>query len=324
MAAKQKKGSAGAPAWMATFADLATLLMCFFVLLLSFSEMDVQKYKLIMGSMREAFGVQRENFAKQIPKGTSFVATKFTPGKPDTNPIETIQQDSFTPRNTTIQDSDDERQSGAGQADDRDQMSGRADTREQISEQNEQTMTVAEYRRLKEMEQAQAEAKAEADKARIERLLEEEINRGLVDVDRRGTQITIRIRERGSFPSGKAELIQPFDSVLKKIGLALEMTDGRIVVSGHTDNVPISTSRFRSNWELSAARAVTMVHELEEKSRVDPERITIQGYGETRPLVPNDTAAQRAQNRRVEVTIVQGQVAELLRSADELQVGPGG
>ena len=71
---------AGLPAWMGTFADLMSLLMCFFVLLLSFSEMDVLKFKQIAGSMKFAFGVQNKIEVKDIPKGTSVIAQEFRPG----------------------------------------------------------------------------------------------------------------------------------------------------------------------------------------------------------------------------------------------------
>ena len=83
---------AGAPMWLATFADLMSLLMCFFVLLLSFSEMDVLKFKQIAGSMKYAFGVQNKVEVKDIPKGTSVIALEFRPGRPDPTPIEIINQ----------------------------------------------------------------------------------------------------------------------------------------------------------------------------------------------------------------------------------------
>ena len=79
----QEEEQQGAPAWMATFADLMSLLMCFFVLLLSFSEMDVEKYKQIAGSMKLAFGVQNRVKVDDIPKGTSVIAQEFSPGKPE-------------------------------------------------------------------------------------------------------------------------------------------------------------------------------------------------------------------------------------------------
>ena len=84
-----KKGGAG---WVMTFADLMSLLMCFFVLLLSFSEMDVLKFKRLAGSMRTAFGVQAEFRAEDVPKGTSIIAQEFSPGKPDPTPLNEIWQ----------------------------------------------------------------------------------------------------------------------------------------------------------------------------------------------------------------------------------------
>ena len=93
----------------------------------------------------------------------------------------------------------------------------------------------------------------------------------------------------------------------RSIGLA--EIEGRIVVAGHTDNIPIRTARFRSNWDLSAARAVTVVHRLTEQNGLDEGRFLIEGHADTEPLVANDSAANRALNRRVELTIMQGEQA---------------
>jgi chemotaxis protein MotB len=84
----EKKGAG----WVMTFADLMSLLMCFFVLLLSFSEMDVLKFKRLAGSMRAAFGVQAEYRAEDVPKGTSIIAQEFSPGKPEPTPLNEIWQ----------------------------------------------------------------------------------------------------------------------------------------------------------------------------------------------------------------------------------------
>ena len=87
-----EEADAGAPAWVMTFADLMSLLMCFFVLLLAFSEMDVEKFKQLSGSMKQAFGVQREIKADEIPKGTSVVTTEFSPGIPQPTPFKVVEQ----------------------------------------------------------------------------------------------------------------------------------------------------------------------------------------------------------------------------------------
>ena len=91
-AIEEDEAPAGTPAWMATFADLMSLLMCFFVLLLSFSEMDLQKYKQVAGSMEKAFGVQNQTKVMDIPKGTSIIAQEFSPGKTTPTILDTVQQ----------------------------------------------------------------------------------------------------------------------------------------------------------------------------------------------------------------------------------------
>lgn len=278
---------------MATFADLSTLLMCFFVLLLSFSELNVEKYKMIVGSMKNAFGVQKEVFARESPTGVSFVAREFSPGKPDPSPINIIQQQTSIQQMPFV----DVQQEGNPEAAEGARNDGFARQRPAPD---------------------RAEAQAESDLQRLAQLLKDEVRRGLVELEREGQLVTIRIRETGSFPSGSATLIEPFTPVIEKIGRALEQIEGELLIAGHTDNVPINTERFRSNWELSAARAVTVVHKLAELSDVRPGRITLQGHGETRPLVANDSWQNRARNRRVEIIIMKGQGSAGSRGVDEI------
>ena len=105
-AAPKKEESTGAPAWVMTFADLMSLLMCFFVLLLSFSEMDLQKYKQVAGSMKNAFGVQREIKSMAMPKGTSVIAQEFSPGRPSPTPLNVIRQNSIDDTKQTLEFTD--------------------------------------------------------------------------------------------------------------------------------------------------------------------------------------------------------------------------
>ena len=116
--------------------------------------------------------------------------------------------------------------------------------------------------------------------------------------------IVIRILERGSFASASTVLIEPFRSVLEKMAQTIGDNAGSVVVAGHTDSMPISNKRFRSNWELSASRAVTVVHELMLHGSIPPARFRIEGYGATQPIEPNTSVAGRARNRRVEVTLL--------------------
>ncbi len=97
-----KADKASVPAWVMTFADLMTLLMCFFVLLLAFSEMDVAKFKQLSGSMKEAFGVQSEVEVRTIPKGTSVVAQEFSPGRPDPTALNQVRQFTIDSNRNTL------------------------------------------------------------------------------------------------------------------------------------------------------------------------------------------------------------------------------
>jgi len=91
--------------------------------------------------------------------------------------------------------------------------------------------------------------------------------------------------------------------ILDRVAKALAETNGQLMVSGHTDDVPISTGRYRSNWDLSSARASSVVHYLLKNKLIAPGRISATGYADSRPLVPNNSAENRATNRRVEITI---------------------
>lgn len=251
----------GLPPWMATFADLMSLLLSFFVLLLSFSEMDVQKYKQIAGSLKFAFGVQREVKAEEPPKGTSIIAKEFSPGKPTPTTMKVMRQ----------QTTDDVKRN---------------------------------------LDFTEAITKTRADASKIEEALEKEIEQELIQVDTVEDRIIIRIRERASFPSGGATTKGSFGPIMDKISAAVNDTQGEIIIAGHTDNIPIATRRFRSNWELSSARAVTVLHELINRGDLDPERLEVKGLADTEPVASNDTPEGRAKNRRVELVIDQGRLPD--------------
>jgi chemotaxis protein MotB len=140
----------------------------------------------------------------------------------------------------------------------------------------------------------------------LQETLKEEIEQGMVEVETEEQRIIVRIREKGSFPSGSAQLDPGFFEVMEKISGKLSEAPGSIVVAGHTDDIPISTARFRSNWELSAGRAVTVAHALLSNPAIDPSRVLVEGHADTKPLVPNDSRENRALNRRVELVIVRG------------------
>jgi chemotaxis protein MotB len=133
--------------------------------------------------------------------------------------------------------------------------------------------------------------------------LASEIASGAASLSLDGERVTLRFREEVSFPSGQAGLTADFRASLDRIAVALDGTAGDIIVSGHTDDRPISTDRFRSNWELSSARAVSVVHYLIARG-LDSARLVPQGRADSMPLADNDSRQNRARNRRVEIEVV--------------------
>jgi chemotaxis protein MotB len=132
-----------------------------------------------------------------------------------------------------------------------------------------------------------------------------------VTVEKEGTKVIIRIQEKGSFKSGSASLDPEFFEVMDKITAVLKDRSGKIVVAGHTDNIPIRTGRFRSNWELSSARAVTVLHAMLRNPEIDENRVLVEGHADTVPLVENDTRENRAKNRRVELIVIKGHAEDI-------------
>ncbi|MEL0641690.1 flagellar motor protein MotB [Pseudoalteromonas aliena] len=289
----------GLPAWMGTFADLMSLLMCFFVLLLAFSEMDVLKFKQIAGSMKFAFGVQNKIEVKDIPKGTSVIAVEFSPGRPEPTPIETIQQQTTEMTEQILEfQAGDENSAGGRQEQRGDKRGG-----ESRSTSNETSLDSAAS------ESSNQEQTNELVK-KIAQQLEKQIIDGAIELESLGQQIIIRIRENGSFPSGSAFLQPKFRPIIQDIGALLKDVPGEITVSGHTDDFQVSNELYINNWDLSSKRAVAVASELQKVPGFDKARMMVVGRAETRPLVPNDSDEDRRRNRRVEISILQGKAKE--------------
>jgi chemotaxis protein MotB len=275
----------GAPGWMGTFADLMSLLMCFFVLLLSFSEMDAMKFKRLAGSMAQAFGVQNKLQVKDPPKGTSIIAQEFSPGRPEPTPINEIYQ----------------------HTDDLTQLSLEVACAEEYNIEagvDDLEAGVQEEAVVEQMEKLIKETQQDA--ADVAAALSEQIAEGEVEVETQGREIIVRIREKGSFGSGSATLRQQYIPVLTEVRDVLATKNGSISIQGHTDNIPINTARFRSNWELSSSRAVSVAHQLLGGAVLNPGRVQVSGFADTQPVASNETLQGRAKNRRVEIIIQQG------------------
>ncbi|MCC5852953.1 MAG: flagellar motor protein MotB [Alkalimonas sp.] len=288
----------GLPQYMGTFADLMALLMCFFVLLLAFSEMDVLKFKQIAGSMKFAFGVQNKIEVEDIPKGTSVIALEFRPGRPDPTPIETLQQQTMEITQQMIEfQAGEEDSAGGRQEQQQDQTGGLSVSMDD------------------EVSESEAEAAAQQQEVnelvkRIADQMEQQILDGAIELESLGQQIIIRIRENGSFPSGSSFLQPRFQPIIQQIGGFLADIPGEITVTGHTDDAVIRDELHDNNWDLSAKRAVAVATEMLKAPGFDPNRLAVVGYADTRPLVPNTTELNRRRNRRVEISIMQGQAKE--------------
>lgn len=286
----------GLPGWMATFADLMTLLMCFFVLLLSFSEMDVLKFKQIAGSMKFALGVQNKIEVKDIPKGTSVIAQEFRPGRPEPTPIETIQQQTVEMTQQMLEFQEGESDFAGGQQTERGGQQAESEEDKQSAESESNSEAASE--KTKELLE------------RIQRQLQQEMQAGTLELEQFGQQILIRIRERGSFPEGSAFLQPQFKPVIREVAEALKDIPGEITISGHTDNQPLVSEIYTSKWDLSAKRAVAVAEEMLQVEDFEANRLVTMGYADTKPIVPNNSAANRAQNRRVDIAIMQGKAKE--------------
>jgi chemotaxis protein MotB len=246
-----------APAWVITFADLMSLLMCFFVLLLAYSEMDAKKFAQVASSMQVSLG------AGATPKeGDALI------------PLPVPQDDSAQ------------------------------NPSEHSAEQDQEAKALMEKLN-------QTLAQTQADAQQLAERLQGQMERGELEIETEGQNIIVRLREQGSFESGSADLNPQAQATLATIETVLQAKQGRVLVLGHTDDIPIKTARFRSNWELSAVRAVAVADALMASGALAKPRFEVTGFADTRPLASNDNAAGRGRNRRVEIVISQELSANL-------------
>lgn len=231
----QRQEEGASPQWIVTFADLMNLLLCFFILLLSFSETDRAKYKQVAGSMKEAFGVVKESGKTASPEGGSIV------GRELDRPIQT----------------------------ERNQSGDRVVKNFDESVVAEKTRDLSRY----------------------------------VETESKGNKFIIRLQGEPTFESGSAVIRPEMIPVLRKVGEVLKYAKGDVIVAGHTDNVPIHSSIYPSNLELSVSRAVSVSQFMISNNYIQPGRLSTMGFGEYRPIASNDTSEGRARNRRVEIIV---------------------
>lgn len=224
---EQEEVDEGAPAWMTTFADLVTLLLTFFVLLLSFANTDTQKFKDMLGSLKDAFGTQQKEF-----------------GEYDSS---------------------------------KDRI---ADTIPNIIDRKEREKLIF-FQELK-------------------RIINKKNLGGMSELQIEKDGLRLRIKGKALFKTGSAELNPDIHGLLDEIKILIDKHAYLLIVEGHTDNIPITSDIYPSNWELSAARAISVIRYFMETLHVEPKKLEAVGYADTRPLVDNSTDENRSTNRRVE------------------------
>lgn len=259
-------------AWMVTFSDLLTLMLTFFVLLLTMSSMDSKRLK-------EAFGffAGTEGGLETEGKGsTSDVATPHDVRYPSMYvlPPGTLMSEAFP-----------------------------------------------EIR----MAWAEGPGKAKRFKKPSTSTIEQDLRKGLkgigldkgVEISRQKGRLVVRFSEGVLFEIGEARIGFQGILVLERCGEILAKIPNRVRITGHTDDLPILGGRYRTNWELSTARAVNVLRFFTESLGLDPRRFSAVGYGKYRPLVPNTSPENRKKNRRAEIVILSNRGIEWLSKAKQ-------
>jgi chemotaxis protein MotB len=233
--------------WYITYSDLVTLLLCFFVLLYSFSTLDVQRFQSVIRAFQSIFG-------SGIMEGNNGVMD---------DALEGIQMEN-TDYSTTLY--------GLLRRD-----------WEQLEEIREQLTQMLQVRGWE----------------------------SFVSVHREEWGLVLRFKDSVLFELGKADLTPEALNILAEISIFLSRWPNHVRIEGHTDNLPIRNERFPSNWELSTARATTVLRFLLAEADFDPLKISAVGYGEYRPVAPNETPEERQKNRRVDIVILRQSLWEM-------------
>ena len=176
-----------------------------------------------------------------------------------------------------------------------------ADLKREIANLNQE---LSELKKLTEKQKEELD-RMEDQAKEIERRLADEIKKGEITLKRFHDKLIINIDDKICFDSGSSELKRDIMPALQKItAILVSYPENKIIVEGHTDNVPISTSRFRDNWQLSTERALSVLNYLLRDKKLNATRFSAAGYGEYNPILPNNSAANRALNRRVDLVVV--------------------
>lgn len=274
----------GSPAWMATFSDLMNLLLCFFVLLFASSTMDAGKIQKIAASFQNVpFSIFQQT-STSIQTGEMLSG-----GVTQLDGLQSLLERVGKATNST-EGEDPNASNNPGS--------------ESSTSSTTAASTEADPQQLKEQYEEAGLAQSEEMYQEIAESLESYTIDDRVQIDYNYQYVELDMNGALLFDTGKAELKEESYIFVDKIGSILETyRDSIIEIEGHTDNVPIHTSRYQSNRYLSTARATNVYEYLVAHSNLIDENLKIAGYGESRPIASNDTPEGRARNRRVVIKI---------------------
>ena len=284
---KQEEGTAGSPAWMATFSDLMNLLLCFFVLLFSMSSTDTEKFQEVIASIQSSFSI------------FSSGGTSIGEGQMISSGISQLEM--FDDYFNSVHDGDDEQYEKEGASDT--QSDGQLSTDGATETQNNNIGEISVDEAMEALEEAGA-AESEGMAEQIEQKLVEYGLQDQVEVDFNANYVMIRINGALLFNSGKAELTDEAVVIVDNIAKILEEYDSNIIeIEGHTDNVPMSSGTYENNDVLSMYRALNVAERIRQDTNLNPAYIKSAGRGEYVPIADNSTKEGRARNRRVEIKV---------------------
>ena len=350
----------GVPFYLATFSDMAILLMAFFVLILAQVQFDIQNFQKISGSLRQSFGVQTMNLEIKPPTARSLLVETFSPADTVRDLSDNLRQlalntdSQYLLRNTDSFDNkydiqreleilravfEEEITQGEvsvridgetfvveinSDASSPETNGGQSQRRSGTVRQEviDAIETVAQVQSeiIREISvfavsNSQAAAAEAAERERIagERLeqvrtqLQTQQQRGLLEIEREQDEVIIRLASQDSFRSGSADLTQGFSELLEEVARTIDLADAQEVrVEGHSDNLPIAFSDvFRSNWDLSSARASAVTNLLLADPALADIQFSVVGFADTVPIASNETPEGRAQNRRIDIKLAE-------------------
>lgn len=249
----RRRKNSGAPKWMVTYSDMVTLILVFFILLFSMSQIDSVKFEAISESFKNRMIF--DFYPSPVPMENPTESTSHMERGKLSNEF----------KSPTL-------------------LPDRNDKDNEVEKSEEDSLSLL----MKD----------------VEKYLDENELNEVITASRTERGVVLVLQEVILFNPGEADLLTSGKPFLKKVGTLLSGIPNKVKVEGHTDSHPMSSYRYPSNWELSGARASSVIRFLVEVHDFEISRFSLAGYGETKPIVPNDTPEHMKKNRRVEIIII--------------------